>query len=126
MAKTKGGDAKAGGKGAKGKGGDAKDSSGSGKQNGQKIKIRHILCEKHAKKEEALTKLREGVKFDQVARDFSEDKAKQGGNLGEMTKDKLEKEFVDVAWGLEPSTVDRPVFGEVKTQHGYHIIMVEK
>ena len=34
--------------------------------------------EKHSKKEEALAQLREGVKFDQVARDFSEDKAKQG------------------------------------------------
>lgn len=49
-----------------------------------------------------------------------------GGNLGEMTKDRLEKEFVDVAWALEPSTVDSPVYGEVKTAHGYHIIMVEK
>ncbi|KAJ4392159.1 Peptidyl-prolyl cis-trans isomerase pin4 [Gnomoniopsis smithogilvyi] len=125
MAKNKGGDAKSGGKGAKGKGSDEKDS-GSGKKNGLKIKIRHILCEKHAKKEEALAKLREGVKFDQVAREYSEDKAKQGGNLGEMTKDRLEKEFVDVAWALEPSTVDSPVYGEVKTAHGYHIIMVEK
>ena len=35
-------------------------------------------CEKHAKKEEALAKLQEGVKFDEVARDFSEDKARQG------------------------------------------------
>jgi hypothetical protein len=35
-------------------------------------------CEKHSKKEEALAKLREGVKFDEVARDFSEDKARQG------------------------------------------------
>lgn len=34
--------------------------------------------EKHAKKEEALAKLKEGVKFDQVAREYSEDKAKQG------------------------------------------------
>lgn len=93
-----------------------------------------------------MAKLKEGAKFDQVARDFSEDKAKQGeliqrvstdrrslannvylgGNLGEMTKDRLEKEFVDVAWALEPSTVDNPVYGEVKTAHGYHIIMVEK
>lgn len=37
-----------------------------------------IPSEKHSKKEEALAQLREGVKFDQVARDFSEDKAKQG------------------------------------------------
>jgi hypothetical protein len=35
-------------------------------------------CEKHSKKEEALAKLRDGVKFDDVAREFSEDKQRQG------------------------------------------------
>jgi parvulin-like peptidyl-prolyl isomerase len=38
----------------------------------------HIQCEKHAKKEEALAKLKAGAKFDDVARDFSEDKARAG------------------------------------------------
>lgn len=42
------------------------------------INVRHILCEKHSKKEEALAKLNEGAKFDEVAREFSEDKARQG------------------------------------------------
>jgi parvulin-like peptidyl-prolyl isomerase len=37
-----------------------------------------MQCEKHSKKEEALEKLRNGVKFDEVAREFSEDKARQG------------------------------------------------
>jgi NIMA-interacting peptidyl-prolyl cis-trans isomerase 4 len=37
-----------------------------------------IQCEKHSKKEEALEKLRSGTKFDEVAREFSEDKARQG------------------------------------------------
>ena len=37
-----------------------------------------IQCEKHSKKEEALEKLRNGAKFDDVAREFSEDKARQG------------------------------------------------
>lgn len=35
-------------------------------------------CEKHAKKEEALAKLNDGVKFDEVARNYSEDKARAG------------------------------------------------
>ena len=35
-------------------------------------------CEKHAKKEEALAKLKAGEKFDTVAREFSEDKANRG------------------------------------------------
>lgn len=68
----------------KGKGG-GKDSGDKGDKGGGKLKpatsinVRHILCEKHSKKEEALGKLRDGVKFDEVAREFSEDKARQGG-----------------------------------------------
>lgn len=49
-----------------------------------------------------------------------------GGLLGVMTKDQLVKEFVDVAWDLEPSTTDKPNVGVAKTAHGYHLIMVEK
>ncbi|KAK4948279.1 Peptidyl-prolyl cis-trans isomerase pin4 [Elasticomyces elasticus] len=44
----------------------------------QQINVRHILCEKHGKKEEALAKLNAGGKFDDVAREFSEDKARTG------------------------------------------------
>lgn len=58
-----------GGKGGK----DTGDKSGKLKA-ANSINVRHILCEKHSKKEEALAKLREGVKFDDVAREFSEDK----------------------------------------------------
>lgn len=100
---AKGGDKKSA---AKGKGKDAgEDSGGKGKGKGglkaaSSINVRHILvrffapnqldvlavqtnlipaqCEKHSKKEEALEKLRNGAKFDEVARDFSEDKARQG------------------------------------------------
>ena len=65
--------------GDKGKGKDAGADKGGGKQKGaQSINVRHILCEKHAKKEEALAKLNSGTKFDEVAREFSEDKARQG------------------------------------------------
>lgn len=58
-------------------GGDKK--GGDSKQKGaQSINVRHILCEKHSKKEEAVAKLNAGTKFDEVAREFSEDKARQG------------------------------------------------
>lgn len=69
----------------KGKGkdaaGDAKDAGGGGKgklKPATSINVRHILCEKHSKKEEALEKIRNGAKFDEVAREMSEDKARQG------------------------------------------------
>jgi NIMA-interacting peptidyl-prolyl cis-trans isomerase 4 len=42
------------------------------------INVRHILCEKHSKKEQALDRLVRGHKFDDVARELSEDKARQG------------------------------------------------
>jgi len=67
----------------KGKGkdtGDSKDAAGGkGKlKPATSINVRHILCEKHSKKEEALEKIRNGAKFDEVAREMSEDKARQG------------------------------------------------
>jgi len=89
------------------------------------INVRHILCEKHSKKEEALKKLQDGDKFDDVAREFSEDKARQGGLLGWKTRGQLMIEFEEVAYSLEPSTTGNPKFGEVKTKEGYHILMVE-
>lgn len=67
----------------KAKGKDAgEDKAKKGKKDGyQQINTRHILCAKHSKKEEALAKLNEGFKFDDVAREFSEDKARAGGKL---------------------------------------------
>jgi len=57
---------------------DTKDSKDGKLKPTNAINVRHILCEKHSRKEEALAKLREGVKFDEVAKEFSEDKARQG------------------------------------------------
>ncbi|KAJ4406436.1 Peptidyl-prolyl cis-trans isomerase pin4 [Didymella pomorum] len=116
----------------KGKGkdaaGDAKDAGGGGKgklKPATSINVRHILCEKHSKKEEALEKIRNGAKFDEVAREMSEDKARQGGSLGWKVRGSLMLDFEKVAYELEPSTTGAPKIGEVKTSEGYHIIMVE-
>ncbi|KAK1245060.1 hypothetical protein MKX08_004689 [Trichoderma sp. CBMAI-0020] len=135
-------DKKSGDKGgAKGKGAEGKESGGKTK-GAMSINVRHILCEKHAKKEEALLKLSEGVKFDEVARTYSEDKARQagaageglliifisfaiGGSLGWKTKGSLDPTFEEVAFSLQPSTTGNPIIGEAKTPFGYHIIMVE-
>jgi NIMA-interacting peptidyl-prolyl cis-trans isomerase 4 len=59
----------------------SKDDTGGGKSKlkpATSINVRHILCEKHSKKEEALERLKKGDKFDDVARSLSEDKARQG------------------------------------------------
>jgi len=116
--------------GSKGKGKDSgaadKGASGSKQPKGaQSINVRHILCEKHAKKEEAIAKLNAGSKFDDVAREFSEDKARSGGSLGWKGKEALLPEFAKVAFELEQSTTANPKWAEAKTSEGYHIIMVE-
>ncbi|KAK4138289.1 FKBP-like protein [Trichocladium antarcticum] len=120
------------GKGAKGgKGGkkgadDSGETKSTGKlKGGQSINVRHILCEKFAKSEEAIERLRNGDKFDVVAREMSEDKANKGGALGWQTKGSLDPDFEKVAFELPPSPVTCPTFERVKTGFGYHIIMVE-
>ncbi|KAI0127761.1 peptidyl-prolyl cis-trans isomerase PIN4 [Xylariales sp. AK1849] len=122
---------------AKGKGVGTGDSASKEtkqpKQKGaQAVWVRHILCSKHSKKEEALAKLREGTSsFADVAKEFSEDKAKQGGNLGKQVKGSLQPEFEEVAYSL-PALQGAKIaekdysYGEVRTIHGYHIILVDK
>ena len=91
------------------------------------IKVRHILCEKQSKAIEAIEALRSGTSFQVVAEKYSEDKARQGGALGWMSRGSMVGAFQDAAFQLKPSSVDRPTFTDppVKTQFGYHIIMVE-
>ncbi|KAF8916497.1 hypothetical protein CPB85DRAFT_1216418 [Mucidula mucida] len=90
------------------------------------VNVRHILCEKHSKATEALTKIQEGIAFHKVAQEYSEDKAKAGGSLGWMVRGSMVGAFQDAAFALTPSTVDKPVVSSlVKTNFGYHIIMVE-
>jgi NIMA-interacting peptidyl-prolyl cis-trans isomerase 4 len=49
-----------------------------------------------------------------------------GGSLGWMVRGSMVGAFQDVAFALTPSTVDNPVVSPlVKTNFGYHIIMVE-
>ncbi|TRM63580.1 hypothetical protein BD626DRAFT_494729 [Schizophyllum amplum] len=90
------------------------------------VNVRHILCEKHSKATEALEKIQEGVSFNKVAQEYSEDKAKAGGSLGWMVRGSMVGPFQDAAFALAPSSVDKPITsGLVKTNFGYHIIMVE-
>ncbi|ESA43163.1 FKBP-like protein [Neurospora crassa] len=124
-------DKKASGSGSGSKGGkdagnkDAGKDAGKASKGAQSINVRHILCEKHGKKEEALAKIRDGADFGAVAREYSEDKARTGGSLGWKQKGTLDPEFEKVAFALETSSTSSPKIGEVKTQFGYHIIMVE-
>jgi len=104
----------------------ANDKSKPALKGAQAVNVRHILCEKHSKATEALEKINAGEQFDKVAREYSEDKAKAGGSLGFKTRGSMVGPFEEAAFALEPSTVNKPIVSSlVKTDFGYHIIMVE-
>lgn len=102
---------------------DSKVTSSSGSS----IKVRHILCEKQSKALEAIEKLKSGMKFNEVAATYSEDKARSGGDLGWMTRGSMVGPFQDAAFSLATSSTDKPIYTDppVKTKHGYHVIMIE-
>ena len=83
---AKGGGGKGDKGGAKGDKGGAKggDKGGKAEKGGgsSQINVRHILCEKQSKCLEALEKIKMGEKFNVVAEQYSEDKARGGGSLG--------------------------------------------
>ncbi|KAI8972832.1 FKBP-like protein [Trametes punicea] len=120
-------DKKAGGKGtAKTDETSDKKGKGGGLKPATSVNVRHILCEKQSRALEALQKLQEGQRFDKVAQEYSEDKAKAGGSLGWQVRGSMVGPFQEAAFALQPSTVDKPIVSPlVKTQFGYHIIMVE-
>ncbi|KAH9423311.1 Peptidyl-prolyl cis-trans isomerase pin4 [Dermatophagoides pteronyssinus] len=119
----------------KGKGGNNDKSAGKSggggetkeKKGGTSVKVRHILCEKQSKALEALDKIKSGMKFNEVAAQYSEDKARQGGDLGWMIRGSMVGPFQDAAFQLPISSLDKPVYTDppIKTKFGYHIIMVE-
>uniref|UniRef100_A0A8D0GNZ8 Peptidyl-prolyl cis-trans isomerase n=1 Tax=Sphenodon punctatus TaxID=8508 RepID=A0A8D0GNZ8_SPHPU len=117
-----------GGKGGASSGSDSSAKKFQGpKGGGNALKVRHILCEKQSKALEAMEKLKAGVRFSEVASQYSEDKARQGGDLGWMTRGSMVGPFQDAAFTLPVSSMDKPVYTDppVKTKFGYHIIMVE-
>ena len=92
-----------------------------------------------------MAKLEAGEKFNEVASKFSEDKARNGGSLGWMvnelnngyfsrflianlqTRGSMVGPFQEAAFSLPVSSLGNPTYTNppIKTQFGYHIIMVE-
>ncbi len=95
------------------------------------IKVSHILFRINDKTQEAvaqakakivLSKLADGAKFEDLAKQYSDDpgSAQRGGDLGFVTKGSLVKEFEDAAWSLKPGQTS----GLVRTQYGLHLIRI--
>jgi len=92
-------------------------------QQPEQVKARHILLKDEKQAEDVRQKLLKGGDFAALAKEFSTCPSKaRGGDLGFFTRDQMVKEFSDVAFSLKPKEIS-PV---VKTQFGYHIIVVDE
>jgi peptidyl-prolyl cis-trans isomerase C len=89
----------------------------------REVRARHILVPTEDEAKAAKKKLSEGKSFEDVAKELSKDpgSAKQGGDLGYFTRDKMVKEFADAAFALKKGEVSAPV----KSPFGFHIIKME-
>ena len=90
---------------------------------GDQIKARHILLDSEEKAMEIIKKLQAGGEFAKLASEYSTGpSAASGGDLGWFGEGQMVPEFSKAAFTLNPGDiVTRPV----KTQFGWHIILVE-
>ena len=85
------------------------------------VKASHILVDKLADAEKLADKIKGGSKFEDLARKHSScPSGKKGGDLGYFGTGQMVKPFEDAAFKLGKGEVSGPV----KTQFGYHLIMV--
>eukprot|EP01063_Lacrimia_lanifica_P022450 TRINITY_DN30038_c0_g1_i1.p2 TRINITY_DN30038_c0_g1~~TRINITY_DN30038_c0_g1_i1.p2 ORF type:complete len:125 (+),score=70.61 TRINITY_DN30038_c0_g1_i1:57-431(+) len=121
MGKNKKADEKEGKKGTKSKNERANEKMGD--KGVSAMEVRHILVEKHAFAVEVLKDIDDGkITFNEAARQHSQDKAGRSGLLGWRTRNELDAQFWDAAVQLD---IGEHTKEPVKTQWGYHIILVQ-
>lgn len=84
----------------------------------------HILVSSEDKAKEIKSKLDKGAKFEDLAKEYGTDSTKDsGGSLGyvEYNSSNMDSDFMAAAKKLKDGEISSPV----KTQFGYHIIMVK-
>ena len=90
---------------------------------GDQIKARHILLDSEEKAAEIIKKLQAGGEFAGLAAEYSTGpSAASGGDLGWFGEGQMVPEFSKAAFALNPGDI---VTKPVKTQFGWHIILVE-
>lgn len=89
----------------------------------ESVSAKHILVEDEEKAIEVKNKIKDGLTFEEAAKEFSTcPSSDQGGELGSFTRGRMVPEFEDAAFNLEVGIVSEPV----KTQFGYHLIKVDE
>ena len=92
-------------------------------EKGATVSAKHILVKEEEECNAILAAINAGEKtFEDAAKESSTcPSGQQGGSLGEFGKGQMVKEFEDAAFNAEIGTV----VGPVKTQFGYHLILVD-
>ena len=92
------------------------------------VKVSHILVTSDNEAKAVIAELKKAgkdvkAKFATLAKEKSKDgSAQNGGSLGYIAKGQVVPEFADAAFKLKPNTFTQ---NPVKTQFGYHVILVE-
>lgn len=89
----------------------------------EKVRAKHILVDSEEKAKKISEEIENGMPFGDAAVKYSSCPSKaQGGDLGEFSRGQMVPEFEAVAFSMKEGVVSQPV----KTQFGYHLILVEK
>ncbi len=89
----------------------------------KEYKARHILVDKEEEAKDAITKLKGGAKFDDVAKVSKDPGSKdKGGDLGWSPPANYVKPFADALVGLEKGKFTQT---PVKSEFGYHVIQLD-
>lgn len=92
-------------------------------KNNAHARAKHILVDSEEKALSVKEEIEGGLSFTDAAMKYSSCPSKEkGGDLGEFSRGAMVKEFEDAAFSLPINTLSSPV----KTQFGYHLILVTK
>jgi peptidyl-prolyl cis-trans isomerase C len=89
----------------------------------KEIRARHILVDKEDTAKDVLKKLEDGAKFDDLAKEYSNDPGSKsrGGDLGYFGEGAMVDAFEKAAFALDEGELSKPV----ETSFGWHIIKLE-
>ena len=86
------------------------------------VNAAHILVNSEKDAQNIMARLEKGENFEELAKIFSKcPSKKKGGNLGWFNKGEMVPEFENAAFAAKKGDI----VGPVKTQFGYHIILVK-